>query len=127
MITLLTAFLLTIPLNSEASIRDYIYARAIAHNYSPVKATLIAECESSLNSNAHSKTSSAEGQFQFVDKTWYGVMKQMGLPTTTPKTDPHFNIEAGLYLLDKEGDKHWSSSKGCWLPKYQEYLLSVET
>lgn len=101
----------------------------MAHNYPIVKALAIAECESQFNPEAQSKTSSAGGIFQFVNGTWIGVMKQMGLPTTTPKTDPHFNIEAGIYLLEREGDKHWNASKACWKPKYLQYLntLSVET
>lgn len=122
MLSLITTSLLAISLNSTTSISDYIYARALAHDYSPVKAQLIAKCESEFIATAKSKTSSAGGIFQFLNGTWIGVMKDMGLPTTTPKTDPHYNIEAGLYLLDKEGDRHWNASKSCWLPKYQEYL-----
>src|SRR4051812_18340702 len=34
--------------------------------------------ESSLNSQAKSKSSSASGLFQFIDQTWLGLVKQFG-------------------------------------------------
>ena len=37
-----------------------------------------AQRESSLNPNAHAKTSSAAGLFQFIDQTWLGMLKNNG-------------------------------------------------
>ena len=37
-----------------------------------------AKRESSLDANAHSRTSSATGLFQFVDQTWLGLVKRYG-------------------------------------------------
>ncbi len=37
-----------------------------------------AQRESSLNPNAHAKTSSAAGLFQFIDQTWLGMLKNTG-------------------------------------------------
>ncbi len=128
MLPIITASLLAVSLSSTDSIKDFIHARAIVHNYSPIKALAIAECESGFVPTAKSSTSSAQGIFQFINGTWYGVMAQMGLPTTTPKTDPLYNIEAAMYLLDRVGDRPWKSSQGCWQPKYMKYLNeSLET
>jgi hypothetical protein len=123
--TILLTSLLALSLNSTEAIKDHINARAQYYSYPIVKALYIAQCESEFIHDAKSKTSSASGIFQFINGTWYGVMEQLGLPTTTPKTDPVFNIEAGLFLLDKEGDRHWAESKPCWLPKYQRYLSTL--
>lgn len=119
---------MVVSLNSVESVKDYITDRAQDYSYPVIKALAIAECESQFRTKIKnpSATSTATGVFQFVDKTWFQTMKQMGLPTTTPKTEPHYNIEAGLFLLDKEGDKHWAASKSCWQPKYMEYLQSVD-
>ncbi len=124
MLHLITTALLAVSLNSPAAVQDYIHARAIAYSYSPVKAEMIADCESNFISGAKNKHSSASGVFMFIDSTWQATMKEMGLPTTTPKTDPHYNIEAGLYRLDKYGDGAWAASQHCWQPKYIEYLNS---
>jgi len=37
-----------------------------------------ARVESSLNPNAHARTSSATGLFQFIEQTWLGMVKQHG-------------------------------------------------
>ncbi len=37
-----------------------------------------AQRESSLNPNAHARTSSAAGLFQFIDQTWLGMLKNSG-------------------------------------------------
>src|SRR3954468_15063311 len=37
-----------------------------------------ARMESSLNPNAHARTSSATGLFQFIEQTWLGMVKQHG-------------------------------------------------
>ncbi len=37
-----------------------------------------ARIESSLNPNAHARTSSATGLFQFIEQTWLGMVKQHG-------------------------------------------------
>jgi hypothetical protein len=37
-----------------------------------------ARIESSLNPNAHARTSSASGLFQFIEQTWLGMVKQHG-------------------------------------------------
>lgn len=103
-----------IELNSTTSIAEYIEARAMKYGYSPKRAVAIAKCESGLLPTAKSKTSSASGIFQFIKGTWEGTMVEMGEPVNSNRFDPHFNIEAGVYLLGKGGESHWSESKSCW-------------
>lgn len=122
MTPLLIASLMVVSLNSPSSIEDYIIARATKYGYPVAKAVAIAKCESGLIPTAKNPSSTAQGVYQFINSTWYGVMDNMGLPTTTSKTNPYYNIEAGIYLLNKDGDRHWSESKPCWQPKYLSTL-----
>ena len=75
----------------------------------------IVECESNFNRYAKNGSSSAESYFQFIDKTFEETMKRMNLPTSTSKFDMPIAIEAGVWLLKKDGVKHWESSESCWL------------
>lgn len=108
------SILKNVELNSTTSIAEYIEARAIVYGYSPKRAVAIAKCESGLLPTAKSKTSSASGLFQFIKGTWEGTMTEMGKPLDSDRFDPHFNIEAAVYLLGKGGESHWSESKPCW-------------
>ena len=77
----------------------------------------IAKAESNFDYKAKNPKSSAEGTFQIIDSTWIHTMDMMGLSTSTSKIEIPISIEAGVYLLSKEGSGHWSSSKSSWLVK----------
>lgn len=98
----------------------YIDPQALIRHYSevygidPELPLRIAKCESGLNRYAKNKTSSAESYFQFINSTWYYTMEMMGHPTTTDKFHQTLSIEAGIFLLKKEGSRHWYPSEHCW-------------
>lgn len=74
----------------------------------------IVKCESGFVLEAKNPNSSAEGYFQFINSTWIHTMELMNYPTTTSKFDPEISVEAGVFLLAKEGVGHWSESRWCW-------------
>jgi soluble lytic murein transglycosylase-like protein len=111
--------ILATQLGSKEAIQEYITVMAMKHNYSVAKALSIAECESGFIAHAKNKGSTASGIFQIIDGTWIYTREKMGLSTTTSiKNYPKLNIEAGIFLLALEGDRHWDASKECWLPKF---------
>lgn len=81
---------------------------------STTEALNISRCESGFNKDIKNASSSAQGSFQFINSTWYKTMELMNLPTTTPKTDLHIGVEAGIFLYKKDGNRHWLESKPCW-------------
>lgn len=77
----------------------------------------IVRCESGFQRFAKNPHSTAEGYFQFLNSTWRYTMEMMGYPTSTSKFDEKISIEAGVYLLAKEGSRHWYPSEHCWSKK----------
>lgn len=55
---------------SKESLEEMIIRKSKEANLNPSTSLKIARCESSMNPLAESKSSSAKGIFQFVDKTW---------------------------------------------------------
>ena len=74
----------------------------------------IIACESQFDQFAQNPNSSAEGYWQMLNSTWKTTMERMGLPTSTEKTAMPISIEAGVWLLSKDGTVHWNESKQCW-------------
>lgn len=74
---------------------DKIREQAQARGLDPEVAVRIAQVESSLDPSAKAKTSSAQGLFQVVDKTWKDFGGKPGL-----KNNPDENIRVGLNILE---------------------------
>jgi len=80
----------------------------------------IAYAESGYNPNARNKSSSAGGVYQFLDSTWATTMSRMGI--TGNKFDAETNIKAGIWLLSRDGTRHWQESAHLWWPRYKQIL-----
>lgn len=92
-------------------------AKAIIKCESGVRSTSlddIREYQRTIKTQVPNVVSSASGYFQFINGTWAHTMELLGLPSNTDKHDPVISIQAGVYLLAKEGDGHWSESRSCW-------------
>ena len=95
----------------------------MAYNYSPTKAVAIAFCESGLRQYHNGKTlqgvvnAQDKGVFQVNEKYHLERSRALGLDIHTTKG----NIEYALWLLEREGDRHWNASKPCWLPKISSH------
>jgi len=74
---------------------DKIREQAQARGLDPEVAVRIAQVESSLDPSAKAKTSSAQGLFQVVDKTWKDFGGKPG-----QKNNPDENIRVGLNILE---------------------------
>jgi soluble lytic murein transglycosylase-like protein len=74
----------------------------------------IAAAESSLDPNKPSSKSSAEGLYQFIDNSWKQMMRELGLPEDTPKTNPAANARAAALALSKGRLRWWQASRWNW-------------
>ena len=72
----------------------------------------IAECESGWDIYAQNKTSSAFSVFQVIDGTFAHINKISGLGFK--RGNIRDEVEAAIYLMSKEGTRHWNESKSCW-------------
>ena len=81
----------------------------------PVKRALcIAKLESGFNPKAKNKGSTAGGIYQFINSTWVYTAEKMGEDwSLEDKFDEDKNIEAGVWLLSKEGNSHWAVAPSC--------------
>ena len=110
---------LVFALNSTASIEDYIIFRAQAYHYPVQKALAIAYCESGMRQFNNGKVLSGvvnnkdKGVFQINEKYHLERSKSLGLDIHTTQG----NIDYAIWLMEREGDKHWNASKPCWKPK----------
>lgn len=109
---------------TEEEVINYIKQFSEKYDVDPDLAMSIASCESDYYYKAKNPHSSAEGVFQMIDSTWEYTMKWMGLSTTTPKTEIPISIEAGVFLLSKEGTRHWLESRPNWIKKIAEMKSS---
>jgi hypothetical protein len=71
-----------------------------------------AQRESSLNPNAHARTSSAAGLFQFIDQTWLGMLKNAG---------PKHGYGAYAAQITKGGDGRYHVND----PEIRKQVLSL--
>ncbi len=63
--------------------------------------------ESSLHPDAHSKTSTACGLFQFVEQTWFGLVKQFGAKYGLTSFSNAISMGGdGHFSVDNVGDRH---------------------
>jgi len=83
-------------------------------------ATDIAFAESSLDTNKKSKKSSAEGYYQFLDKTW-NWLKELGvIPSDAKKTDPDMASKAAMWSIANNNLSWWNESKWNWGKHYKD-------
>ena len=82
-------------------------ARATGANFDYLLAT--ARAESGLNPNASTKTSSARGLFQFVDRTWLATVKQAGPGLGYGRYADAITQDAPGPLTRSSGDTRWIS------------------
>lgn len=99
---------------TKEDVKEYIKEYSEEYGVDSDLALNIAKCESEYYYEAQNPDSSAEGVFQMIDSTWEYTMEMMDMPTTTSKISVPESIEAGVYLLSKEGSSHWDASKNCW-------------
>jgi murein DD-endopeptidase MepM/ murein hydrolase activator NlpD len=87
----------------------------------------IAFAESSLDYKKPSKTSSAEGLYQFLDKTW-NWLKEIGvIDKNASKTDPDANAKAAMWSISKGYLSWWNESKPNWGRFYKDEELPALT
>lgn len=55
-----------------------------------------------------------------INSTHWTQFKKMGLDVVNNPID---NLQAGIYLISKNGTKDYSSSKSCWQPKIDSYTV----
>jgi soluble lytic murein transglycosylase-like protein len=85
----------------------------------------IAASESSLSPTPPpNPESTAGGMFQFLDTSWKQVMRELGFPASTPKTDPVANAEAAAYTISKKRLSWWDASKDKWGQYYSPEELA---
>jgi len=78
-------------------------------NQDITKAIRIARCESNFNQYAKNPNSTAKGIFQFIDGTWRANCLKDG-----NVYDFKANIDCFWKVYQKQGDRPWVSSRGCW-------------
>lgn len=75
----------------------------------------IGRCESNHELHAKSRTSSASGEYQFINASWYHYGKELWGQDFYEKniwsTD---NRELAWYVYKKYGTGDWNASKSCW-------------
>ena len=100
----------------EPTVKELVMDYAIQYGVDVRLALAIAQCESGLDPTAENPSphSSAGGVFQFLDSTWAKTIELLNWPEDTDKLDAKKNVEAGIFLLKKDGTRHWLESKSCW-------------
>ena len=99
---------------TQGQIRTAVANYAKSYGVSQVLALSIAECESRFNRYARNPSSTAKSYFQFIDSTWKYTMIRMGLPPDSNVFNSEIHIGAAIWLLSKDGPRHWEASKSCW-------------
>lgn len=105
-------------MSQELSPKDYLrYLRPEKYEYY----SAIIQCESGWDSLAKNPNSTASGLGQFLSSTWKETNRRMGLETTPNVFDSKANIDAFVWLIEKDGNRHWLESKRCWNKYYADY------
>ena len=102
-------------LATSTSIPDRITFYAKKYGVDEGLSRTIIKCEGGMN-DLHIKNpkSGAEGPWQFILSTWKSTMVHMGYPAETSTYEGDLILEAGFYLLSKDGTRHWLESEFCW-------------
>lgn len=75
----------------------------------------IGRCESNHDLHAKNKYSSASGEFQFINSSWYHYGKELwGEDFYTKNIWTTDNRELAWYVFSKYGTSDWNESKWCW-------------
>lgn len=99
--------------NISPFVITYITALAIKHEVNPALALNILWCESKMKMGAVgtlSKKGKDYGGFQ-INSYWHKkTMEKMGLDIERSEDSLYY----GMWLLSREGTRHWKASKFCW-------------
>lgn len=75
----------------------------------------IGKCESRGNLRAKNPKSSASGEFQFINQSWYHYgLEYWGEDFYEKNIWTQDNRELAWYVYKKYGTKDWDASKSCW-------------
>ncbi len=75
----------------------------------------IGSCESNGDLHAKNKGSSASGEFQFLNATWFHYGKELwGEAFYSKNIWSSDNRELAWYVYNKYGTHDWDASKTCW-------------
>ena len=103
---------------STSSVRAYIEAEAVKHEFDPELASAIARAESDYIHHAKNPIPSASGVYQFLDSTFKNYCIEMYELTDTMKDKDDVKIQTECALLimttDKKGINHWLASRHVW-------------
>ena len=97
------------------ALSDYLDQVAPIFNISTSTAWAIIYCESEGKWTAKNPRSSAYGIFQIIDSTWRTTQF-----SEAERDDPYAQIDAGLFLLARDGIGHWyadPAAEKCIRPK----------
>ena len=103
-----------VPTSTEKDVFSLIGYFAEKYGVDADLAFKIVECESNWNEYARNGSSTAKSYFQFLNGTWKETMRRMGNPRNTDVFNTYEHIKAGIWLLSKDGTRHWNESKECW-------------
>jgi hypothetical protein len=86
------------------------YCRKYGTDYK--KIDRIVFCESSWDTNAQNKNSTASGLGQFLNGTWkyFNEKRELNLD----KNNPYDQLEMMTWIISQNGISHWNESKSCW-------------
>lgn len=105
---------------AKSELYDEIVKTSVEYGIHPDTALSIAMCESSLrqyDSNGNSlrgiENSNDVGVFQINEKYHLEKSRELGYNINTVEG----NVGYAMWLMKKEGTKHWNYSKPCWSPK----------
>ncbi|MFA6274884.1 MAG: hypothetical protein WCX70_01905, partial [Candidatus Paceibacterota bacterium] len=104
----------------KSELYDKIVKTSVEYGIHPDTALNIAMCESSLrqynnegNTLRGIQNSDDVGVFQINEKYHLEKSRELGYNLNTPEG----NIGYAMWLMKKEGTRHWNYSKTCWSPK----------
>ena len=101
-------------------VMDWIYYWSDYYGYDDIKkAEAIVSCEGGFDDpaicNKQYGCRAGQGHAQFIPSTWAGLQKVIGVENVFDTSD---NIQGLIYLLQRDGDRHWRPYSGhCWVPK----------
>lgn len=73
----------------------------------------VVRCESNFNPQAHNRSSSAAGLFQFLSGTWRSL-GGLAFGRTAADATPEQQIEIANRAYERDGLSPWEASRSCW-------------